>query len=362
MPEVRKVSFSKEKTVRYRPEFDTVNCERVLQADVDGDGYLEIVVLRYGSSNDRSVGEVAVYDLDLNLKASDRWDGTAMDVVVADVDGDGSPEIVIAGGIKNSSPVIKVYRYNEHYKGNLELSSQTSWKGPEGLFSTAKAIHVSNTDGRAEIAVLSISEGNNDNNGYAQLRLYDGNMQLKSVARWTPMNGQIVKWGHCMTVADIDGDGRDELVTLINLRHEGKQKADLRACDGHLLWKRHCEALADQCMFATCMSAADIDADGKAEVVVAGGVFTKIWRGATNQLMVFDGELALKGSTTWKTFRHSWVWDLQIADIDGNGNQEIITYRSEEHTSEVQSHSFISYAVFCLKKKKNEYKNKNSEV
>ena len=28
-----------------------------------------------------------------------------------------------------------------------------------------------------------------------------------------------------------------------------------------------------------------------------------------------------------------------------------ISYRSEEHTSELQSHSFISYAVFCLKKK-----------
>ena len=33
--------------------------------------------------------------------------------------------------------------------------------------------------------------------------------------------------------------------------------------------------------------------------------------------------------------------------------------RSEEHTSELQSHSFISYAVFCLKKKNiNYYKNK----
>ena len=27
--------------------------------------------------------------------------------------------------------------------------------------------------------------------------------------------------------------------------------------------------------------------------------------------------------------------------------------RSEEHTSELQSHSFTSYAVFCLKKKNN---------
>jgi len=29
-----------------------------------------------------------------------------------------------------------------------------------------------------------------------------------------------------------------------------------------------------------------------------------------------------------------------------------LTRRSEEHTSELQSHPVISYAVFCLKKKK----------
>ena len=34
------------------------------------------------------------------------------------------------------------------------------------------------------------------------------------------------------------------------------------------------------------------------------------------------------------------------------GNSVEIRLRSEEHTSELQSHSFISYAVFCLKKKK----------
>ena len=33
-------------------------------------------------------------------------------------------------------------------------------------------------------------------------------------------------------------------------------------------------------------------------------------------------------------------------------NKIPISDRSEEHTSELQSHSFISYAVFCLKKKK----------
>src|SRR6056300_711301 len=35
--------------------------------------------------------------------------------------------------------------------------------------------------------------------------------------------------------------------------------------------------------------------------------------------------------------------------------------RSEEHTSELQSHSEISYAVFCLKKKKNKKENTNKK-
>src|SRR6056300_1771026 len=38
----------------------------------------------------------------------------------------------------------------------------------------------------------------------------------------------------------------------------------------------------------------------------------------------------------------------------------ILILRSEEHTSELQSHSEISYAVFCLKTKKNTERNRSS--
>src|ERR1051326_9456009 len=44
---------------------------------------------------------------------------------------------------------------------------------------------------------------------------------------------------------------------------------------------------------------------------------------------------------------------IRVAD-DGTGmsrDDALLCLRSEEHTSELQSHSFISYAVFCLKKK-----------
>src|SRR3546814_7116654 len=49
----------------------------------------------------------------------------------------------------------------------------------------------------------------------------------------------------------------------------------------------------------------------------------------------------------------SFGWGRQVLRRAGGG-QVPITPRSEEHTSELQSLMRISYAVFCLKKKKNE--------
>ena len=59
----------------------------------------------------------------------------------------------------------------------------------------------------------------------------------------------------------------------------------------------------------------------------------------------------------------AWLYQLQNTDPDqitvADYDIIVIDYsrdRSEEHTSELQSHSFISYAVFCLKKKKKKNK------
>ena len=41
-----------------------------------------------------------------------------------------------------------------------------------------------------------------------------------------------------------------------------------------------------------------------------------------------------------------------IVTVVTNDAENVFITRSEEHTSELQSHSFISYAVFCLKKKR----------
>ena len=48
--------------------------------------------------------------------------------------------------------------------------------------------------------------------------------------------------------------------------------------------------------------------------------------------------------------------DLSLKHLEDMRRSTLL--RSEEHTSELQSHSFISYAVFCLKKKKTTTKKK----
>src|SRR3546814_4352453 len=48
-----------------------------------------------------------------------------------------------------------------------------------------------------------------------------------------------------------------------------------------------------------------------------------------------------------------------VEEIDQRFAIDVAEARSEEHTSELQSLMRISYAVFCLKKKKNEYEQNN---
>src|SRR3546814_6455005 len=48
-----------------------------------------------------------------------------------------------------------------------------------------------------------------------------------------------------------------------------------------------------------------------------------------------------------------WLWPgIQERDLELTTSLDDLTFRSEEHTSELQSLMRISYAVFCLKKKK----------
>ena len=73
-------------------------------------------------------------------------------------------------------------------------------------------------------------------------------------------------------------------------------------------------------------------------------------------LIVFYGveRLVVKKGKRFFCFIGSLWRSIKTAILENKDVKNFIgkhPRRSEEHTSELQSHSFISYAVFCLKKK-----------
>ena len=75
----------------------------------------------------------------------------------------------------------------------------------------------------------------------------------------------------------------------------------------------------------------------------------------TNPKHLFLGTIQDNNADMIKKNRNSMLCKPGSKNINAKFNNEQINEirgRSEEHTSELQSHSFSSYAVFCLKKKK----------
>src|SRR3546814_10162055 len=88
---------------------------------------------------------------------------------------------------------------------------------------------------------------------------------------------------------------------------------------------------------------------------------------------LFDGSLGLGGEesagasflrrdgTVWTTDKDGMAPALFAAELTArHGHDPAEHYRSEEHTSELQSLMRTSYAVFCLKKKNNKKNNTHS--
>ncbi len=80
-------------------------------------------------------------------------------------------------------------------------------------------------------------------------------------------------------VADLDGDGRDEVLLHGGRRNDPSHVAVLDGADGHELWRAAFPG-------RSCAVTADLDGDGSAEVVVACGADLSVLDGATGELVL----------------------------------------------------------------------------
>jgi len=334
----RRISFTSENNIKYKSQLNMTSCERVYLADIDRDDQMEIIIPRYNYSGDKCTGEVEIYRNRVFSKnsvsdiqtVSDSWNGACFDVVVSDIDGDGNLELIAVGGFrdteeqKHPKPTIRIYNYSDE---GLSLCKQISHESPEECFSAVRGVYVDDIDGdgKQEIVTLTTSEGQGDNVGYSELRVLDSELNEKQSQRWQPPAGAVSKWGGKLLVDDVDNDGNLEIVTVINFRHEYASHIDMRIFDTQLQLKSHNESVSlSEKHFATGLTAADIDNDGQVEIIVTGGAFPEGGNRASSEILLYDDKLQLKRKNNWTTLKHSWVWDVQVAEL--NKKQYIITF------------------------------------
>ncbi|MBI4686043.1 MAG: VCBS repeat-containing protein [Nitrospirae bacterium] len=240
--------------------FDTKYGAYVTSADIDGDGYDEIIVsqgaapknkaiLRVFKQDGTLIAEHTAFDTKYGLTFSTgdldgdwedelivgmgpdpknpatlkvlKYNGngfteemtyTAFDTryglntAVGDIDGDGTPEIITAPGPGPNNPaIIKMWRQSDS-GGEQNLTELYSFEAFEGNYGANIATGDIDGDGKAEI----ITGTGPDPKNPAIVRVYKADGTL--IREFTPYD---VEYGYGVEVAavDINGDGIDEIVT-----------------------------------------------------------------------------------------------------------------------------------------------------
>lgn len=223
-------------------------------------------------------------------------------LAIGDLGTDGEAEIVV-GAQAGAAPVVRVFRGD----GTRIIEFPAYGAGmKQGVI-----VAVGDLDGDNVNEIVTVSGAG----GPAHVVVYSANGKMKIIAGGFFPYGTGVSGVTSIALADLDGDGKDEIITSAG--PGGGPQVKIWSGKGVLIGEFPAFDTSELFGRAT-VAAGDLDADGKAEIVVSIG-------GSQGLLRVFEGitrsklgEFAANGDGFHAGF------GIAVADADGDSRNDII--------------------------------------
>ncbi len=273
----------------------------VAVADVNGDGKPDIVV---ANNDDIATVGVLLGNGDGTFQTAVTY-GTgatyAYSVAVADVNGDGKPDIVVAnwcsnGGCKSGTVSVLL--------GNGDGTFQTAVTyGTGGIYADSVAVADVNGDGK-----LDIVAGNYGNNNVAVL-LGNGDGTFQAAMTYDSGGSN----PYSVAVADVNGDGKPDIVVA----NHGSSNVGVLLGNGDGTFQT-AVAYGAGGSGAQSVAVADVNGDGKPDIVVANYNSP-----GTVGVLLGNGDGTFQTAVTYGS-GGSYPDSVAVADVNGDGKPDIV--------------------------------------
>ena len=295
-------------------------------ADIDGDGRPEII------ASDSTGSRLIAFEHDGTFK----WRSPFLEPInwgapsIADLDGDGTPEIVMGRQVINSADgTIRwtgtggrggIGQFPLSFVADLNMDGSPEVVAGNTAYTAAGGIHwqVALPDGHGAI-------GNFDDDPFPEIVLVSGGqvrlLEHDGTVKWGPVAIPGGGTGGPPTVADYDSDGEPEIGIA------GASRYVVFETDGTVKWTAVTQDFSSN---RTGSSVFDFDGDGAAEVVYSDEIRLYIYKG-------FDGTIlfqTLLSSCTWHEYP-------VVADVDADGNAEIVAVANNNRGKGPQQGIFV---------------------